>query len=156
VTITGTGGPTFVYRINCGGPAVAPFVADQLFTGGTQFSTTSTVSMTGIANAAPAAVYQTERYSNSTYTLGGLTAGGAYTVRLHFAEIYWTTANSRLFNVTINGNQVLTNFDIFAAAGKNVAVVRDFAATANPSGQIVIGFITVKDRAKVSGIELFH
>ena len=52
-----------------------------------------------------------------------------YTVRLHFAEIYWTAAGQRRFNVAINGTQVLTNFDIFATAGANKALVRDFSAT---------------------------
>jgi len=34
-----------------------------------------------------------------------------------FAEIYWTKTGQRIFNVSINGAQVLTNFDIVAAAG---------------------------------------
>ena len=49
---------------------------------------------------------------------------------------------------------MLTNFDIFATAGANKAVVRDFAANANGSGQIVVSYTTVTDNAKSSGIEL--
>jgi len=57
--------------------------------------------------------------------------------------------------VSINGTQVLTNFDIFAAAGsKNRAVIEQFAANANTSGQYVITFTTVKDNSLVSGIEV--
>jgi hypothetical protein len=49
----------------------------------------------------------------------------------------------------------LSAFDIFAAAGaKNKAVVRQFSATANAGGQIVIQFTRVKDKALVSGIEI--
>jgi hypothetical protein len=155
VTVTGAV-PAYVYRINSGGAALAPFAADQFFAGGASFSTTATIS-TAAANAAPAAIYQNERYGDFTYTLAGLTAGAAYTVRLHLAEIYWNAANSRLFNLKINGTQVLTNFDVFAAAGgKNIAYVRDLPATANASGQIVLGFVSVKDKAKVNGIEVFH
>ena len=78
-----------------------------------------------------------------------------YTVRLHFAEIYWTAAGQRVFNVSINGSQVLSNFDIFGTAGgKDIAVVKQFITLANSSGKIIIHFTTVKDNAKISGIEI--
>jgi hypothetical protein len=88
--------------------------------------------------------------------MSDLTPGATYTVRLHFAEIYWSSAGQRVFNVKINGTQVLTNFDIIAAAGaKNRAVVRQFTATADSSGKIVLEFDSVVNYAKVSGIEIF-
>lgn len=145
---------TPVYQINCGGPAVSPFAADQYATGGTPFSASATVTTSGVSNAAPAAVYQSERYGNETYTFPSLTVNGSYTVRLHFAEIYFTAAGQRVFNVLVNGTQVLTNFDIFAAAGANKALVLDFAATANASGKIAVQLVSVTDNAKVSGIEI--
>ena len=135
--------------------AVAPFVADQFFTGGTARTVTNTITTTGVTNAAPQAVYQTERYGSSTYTVTGLPASAPYTVRLHFAELFQTAAGKRVFNVLINGTTVLSNFDIFAAAGAAFkAVVRDFSANANASGQIVINFNTVTDNATIEGIEL--
>jgi len=147
---------TAAYRIRSGGGgAVGTFSADRLFSGGNTFATGSAVSTAGVANAAPAAVYQGERYGNFTYTLTGLAAGATYTVRLHFAEVYWSSAGARVFNVSINGAQVLTNFDIFVAAGGNFkALVRDFAAAANPGGQIVLQYSTVRDNAKSSGLEI--
>jgi len=146
---------TPVYQVDCGAGAVSPFTADQFFSGGSGFSTSNAVATTGVANAAPAAVYQSERYGNVSYTFPSLTVGGTYTVRLHFAEIYFSAANSRLFNASVNGTQVLTSLDIFVAAGgANKALVRDFPATANPSGKIVVSFVGVKDNAKVSGIEI--
>jgi beta-galactosidase len=76
-------------------------------------------------------------------------------VILHFAETYWTQTNQRVFNVNINGTAALTNFDIFAKAGAaNKAVTDTLSATANPSGQIVIQFATVKDNAQVNAIEI--
>ena len=87
------------------------------------------------------AVYQTQRDGTFTYTIPGLTAGAQYTVLLHFAEIYFTAAGDREYNVAINGTTVLTNFDQFAAAGgKDIAVVKTFTTTANSSGQIVVSF----------------
>ena len=147
----GTGG----VDISAGGPAAAPFVADEDFTGGTAAATTNAISTTGVTNPAPQSVYQHNRYGNFTYTIPGLTAGASYTVRLDFAEEYWTAAGSRTFNVLINGNQVLTNFDIFATAGGEFkAVAESFTATASSSGAITIQFVTVKDNAQVNGIEI--
>jgi beta-glucanase (GH16 family) len=144
-----------IVAINAGGGAQASFAADEDFTGGTQSSSTATINTTGVTNPAPTAVYQSQRFGNFTYTIPGLTAGTSYTVRLHFAEFYWTQAGQRVFNVKINGTQVLTNFDIIAAAGAaDKAVVEQLTTTGNSSGQIVIQFTTVKDNASVNGIEI--
>ena len=141
--------------ISAGGPAAAPFVADEDFTGGTTAATTTAISTTGITNPAPQSVYQHNRYGNFTYTIPGLTAGASYAVRLDFAEEYWTAAGSRTFNVLINGTQVLTNFDIFATAGGEFkAVAESFTATASSAGAVTIQFVTVKDNAQVNGIEI--
>ena len=154
VTVSST--PTAVYRIDCGSTSVvSPFTADQYSSGGTQRTVTNTITTSGVTNPAPAAVYQSERYGNSTYTLPNLTAGSQYTVRLHFAELYQTATGKRVFNVAINSTTVLSNFDIYATAGGNYkAVVREFTATANASGQIVIQLTTVTDNATIEGIEI--
>jgi hypothetical protein len=148
---SGTGG----VDISAGGPAAAPYAADEDFTGGATSNTTHAITTTGLTDPAPQSVYQHNRYGNFTYTIPGLTPGGSYTVRLHFAEEYWTTAGSRIFNVLINGTQVLTNFDIFATAGgEYIAVIEPFTATASSTGTITIQFVTVKDNAQVNGIEI--
>lgn len=144
-------------QINSGGPAVSPFVADTGFVGGSTINHANTIDLSGVTNPAPMAVYQTARIGNFTYTIpaSGFAAGSTHTVRLHFAETFWSTAGSRVFNVSINGTTVLTNFDIFAAAGaKNKAIVEQFMVNANSSGQYVIQFTTVKDNSLVSGIEI--
>src|SRR5262249_32661267 len=138
-----------------GGGAAGAFAADADFAGGSTFSTTDAIDTTGVASPAPQAVYQTERFGNFTYTVPGLTPGASYTVRLHFAEIFWTSAGQRVFNVAINGQQVLSNFDIFATAGgKDKAVVEQFTATADAQGRITTAYTTVVDNAKSSGIEV--
>ncbi len=144
-----------IYGVNSGGSAASPFVADAYYSGGSASSTGATIDTSGVTSPAPQAVYQTERYGNSTYTLPSLTPARSYVVRLHFAEIYWSQAGKRIFNVSINGTQVLTNFDIYADAGaSNKATIKEFTAAANGSGQIVVGFVGVTDSAKVSGIEI--
>ena len=155
VTVSTT--PTTVYRINCGGSAVSPFTADQFSSGGTARTVTNTINLSGLANAAPQGVYQSERYGNVTYTLPSLVVGASYTVRLHFAELFQTAAGKRVFNVAINGTTVLSNFDIFATTGAEFkATLRDFTATANSSGQIVVKTTTVTDNATIEGIEIIR
>jgi hypothetical protein len=142
-------------QINSGGPAVTPFVADEDFAGGGTINHANTIDLSGVINPAPMAAYQTARIGNFTYTLPGFAAGSSHAVRLHFAETYWTAAGKRVFNVSINGAQVLAKFDIFAAAGaKNKAVIEQFTANANASGQYVITFSSVIDNSLLSGIEV--
>jgi hypothetical protein len=151
-----------IVAINSGGPAVSnsgggddSFVADENFSGGGPATTTNTIVTAGVANAAPEAVYQSERAGVFTYTIPGLSAGTQYTVLLHFAEFYWTAAGKRVFNVAINGTTVLSNFDIYATVGGNKALVEQFTATANSSGQIVIAFTGgAANQPVISGIEI--
>jgi hypothetical protein len=138
---------------------VPPFTADADFNSGNVFGSATGIDLSGSANPAPAAVYQTCRWAPSfSYTIPGLSAGATYTVRLHFAELTWTAAGQRKFNVAINGTNVLSAFDILAAAGgSNRAITEQFTATANASGQIVIGFSQGgADNPEVNGIEVLH
>jgi hypothetical protein len=142
-------------QINSGGPAVSPFAADIDFAGGSTIHHANTIDLSGVTNPAPMAVYQTARVGNFTYTIPGFAAGSSHTVRLHFAETFFAAAGSRTFNVGINGTQVLTAFDIFAAAGaKNKAIIKQFTVNANASGQYVIQFTNVVNQSLVCGIEV--
>ena len=141
--------------VNSGGSASGHFVADANVVGGTVGAVaTATIDTSGLVAPAPQAVYQAERYGNMTYTFPGLISGATYRVRLHSAETFWTAIGQRRFNVLINGSQVLTNFDIIAAAGAaNKAVINEFNAVAT-GGQITIQCVTVTDNARASGIEI--
>ena len=141
--------------IDAGGPAAGSYSADADFSGGNTFSTTNSINTSADTTGAPASVYQSERYGNFTYTVPGLVAGSTHTVNLHFAEIYWTSAGQRVFHVSINGQQVLTSFDIVATVGSaNKAIVKSFTAVADSSGNIQIVFTSVQDNAKVSAIDV--
>jgi Malectin domain/Chitobiase/beta-hexosaminidase C-terminal domain/Fibronectin type III domain/DUF5010 C-terminal domain len=154
--------PTTGIAINAGGPADGSFVADEDFTGGATIDHANTINTSKVTNPAPAAVYQSARVAATagagttfSYTIGGFTAGSSNTVRLHFCETFWTAAGDRQFNVSINGTQVLTNFDIFATAGgENIANIQQFTEPANASGQYVIVFTSDIDKALISGIEI--
>ncbi len=144
-------------QIDAGGGVASPFVTDTDFNNGNEFSTTTAVGTSGVTNAAPEAVYQSVRWAPSfTYIVPGLAPGSSYTVRLHFAELSWTAAGQRIFNVAINGTTVLSNFDIFTTAGGEYkALVEQFTATADSLGQITISFSKgTADNPEVAGIEI--
>jgi hypothetical protein len=142
-------------QINCGGPAVSPFVADVDFTGGGTVGHSDLFNVSGVTNAAPMAVYQTARVGNFSYIIPGFASGSTHTVRLHFAEPFFTKSGSRTFNVSINGTTVLTNFDIFATTGAIYkALVEQFTLPASPTGDYVITFSSVINQSLVNGIEI--
>ena len=159
-TVGATAAPlTPVVQIDAGGGQVGTFAADTGFDTGNPFSSGAGIDLSAAANGAPAQVYQSCRWAPSfRYTIGGLAAGAAYTVRLHFAELTWTAAGQRRFNVSINNATVLPNFDIFAGAGgQNRAITEQFPTTANGAGQIVIAFTNGGvDNPEVNGIEVLH
>ena len=82
-------------------------------------------------------------------------ADGNYNVTLDFAETYVTAAGQRIFSVSINGTQVLTNFDIYAAAGgMNIAVQRTFPVTVT-NGTLSVNFIPgAVENPKINGMEV--
>ena len=147
------------YALNTGGNATGNFATDNFWSGSTNiFSAATAIDTNGVAFAAPQLVYQTERWSNFSYTLPNLIPNRAYIVRLHFAEISpsVTTTNDRRFHIAINGTQMLTNFDIFAATGaKFRAMAKTFTANADSSGQIAIALTKgASNEAKLSGLEV--
>jgi len=142
-----------IAAINAGGAAAGTFQADANFTGGATYSTTATI--TGAPSGIPSAIYQSERNTNFTYTFTGLAPASYHRVELHFAEIYWTLPGKRIFDVSLNGKQILNDFDIFAAAGGiNKAIVKPFVVKPDAAGTITLQFTTILDQAKVSGISI--
>jgi hypothetical protein len=144
------------HQIDAGGPGAVPFVADAFVAGGFVTTDPAPIDRSAVTDPAPAAVYQTVRWGPHTYTLPSLNPGARYRLRLHFVEVVYNAAGLRRFNVAVNGLQVLTNFDIFAAAGARYrAVVKDFAATASASGQIVVALTNgTNDFPALAGLEV--
>ncbi len=161
-TISGIEIRPMIHALNSGGSAAGRFTADALFGGGLTLTTATAINTTGVEAAAPASLYQSERYNTGSfsYTLNYLMPWEYYLVRLHFAEIHYTASAQRYFNVLIAGTQVLTNFDkVAAAGGANKAVVKEFLGRADANGNMVIQFtpgtVAGKDgNPTISGIEV--
>lgn len=143
------------YRIHCGGESLFDsqgnfWEADGHYTGGQTFGTDSTVTSTDTP-----ALYKTERWNDASLSYSFNVPAGDYTVRLHFAEIYDAdfVAGTRVFDVAINGTTVAQGLDVFAEAGADVALIKEYTATA-ADGKIEIAFTNVVGNAKVSAIEV--
>ncbi len=156
-----------VLGINCGGSQIgffrfgAPppaFAQDRDFQGGKTDAVGEPAKAidTQVPNAAPAAVYQCERWGKCTYTIAA-PKGRPCTVRLHFAEVKFDPGQ-RKFNVDINGRRVLSDFDIAAESGKDKAVVKDFPGISpDANGNIVIAFTRGSaDEPKICGIQVLR
>jgi hypothetical protein len=152
VTATFTNGPTS-FRINCGGSAYTAaggvvFAADGIYNnGGSAYSTGSAIS--GTSNDP---LYQSERWATS-FSYNFPLADGIYEVTLMFAEIYYNSPGSRVFNVAMEGTQVITNLDIWAKVGMNAAYNVTNRVTVS-DGQLNIAFSRVVDNAKISAIQV--
>jgi len=146
-----------VQRVNAGGSRYTGsevWAADKSYTdgswgyvGGYTYSTSA-----AIANTGDDTLYQSERWwsGNGSYKFD--LPNGEYFVTLKFAEIYYSSAASRSFDVVIEGRTVLANFDIFQqAGGKNRAIDRTFPVTVN-DGQLNIGFVPRVGAPKVNAI----
>jgi len=123
--------------------------AEQGFVGGR--AATPASATTNIAGTADDALYRTGVFGMTGFKQA--VANGTYDVTLKMAENYWTTAGSRVFNVTAEGLSELQNVDIFAAVGKNAAYDRTFRVVVS-DGELDLGFTAVKDHAIVSAIQI--
>jgi hypothetical protein len=152
-TPTPTNSPFAPIRINAGGTPYTDvsgnvWGGDYDDIGGNTAATGASVSGT----TAPV-IDQTCRWGGFSYQFA--VPNGSYTVVLKFAEIYFTTAGSRMFNVSTNGTQVLSNFDIVAPAGGALkALDKPFPVTVT-NGQISIPFTAGSaDQLMVNAIEI--
>lgn len=147
-------------RVVCGSDdPVAGFVPDpDMASGGLNSSDTKVDA--SASNAAPAEIYQTERYGKDFTFNFPVPRDQRYIVRLHFAEIFDDGAGRRFENVYVNRRAVLTNLDIYTAAGgMNKALIKEFRGiTANRRGNISIRITSTADspdqNAKISAIEI--
>jgi len=137
--VTSPSSTTVPIFINAGGAAFTDasgqtWAADNSYSGGATWAVANSI---GGTTAQP--LYQTCRYGAFSYNF--TVPNGSYNVTLKFADPSSTGPGQRLFAAVLNGYTVLSNFDIFAAAGgRNVAVDRVFPVNVT-NGQITIQFL---------------
>jgi hypothetical protein len=100
-------------------------------------STLKTVT-TAIGNTTEDALYQSYRYGKD-FGYNIPLANGSYTVEFQFVESYWGAAAQRVFDVHLEGQEVISNLDLFSSAGKNNAYVVSKTVTVS-GGQLNVRF----------------
>ncbi|MGB3773708.1 MAG: PKD domain-containing protein, partial [Leeuwenhoekiella sp.] len=154
-------GDDFALRINAGGPEVVyngqVFASDRNFVGGREFANEA---------ATVSTLFKTERSSlTQVFDYAIPVPDGTYNVNLYFAEIYWGANGGgaggnrkRVFDVILNGDLILNNYDINADVGPQTEVVKTYEVTVT-NGQLNINFSALSNvgginQPKLSGIEV--
>lgn len=143
----------FPLKINCGGPAALGYLPEQGWTLTADYGSidggNSTFSFS-INNTDEDEIYQSEKWGMTTYRVR--LPNGVYNVKLMFAENYHNQAGQRIFDVWLENERVLQNFDIYSLVGKNTAYVKEINNVSVNDGYLDIYFVTHKDNPMINGI----
>ena len=151
---------TFIARINAGGGSYVDSLgkmwsADQNFVGTSYTYGISQV----IAGTNDSALYQNERSginsSSFAYEIP-VTTPGIYNVNLHFAELYWQQAGQRIFDVDIEGQSFLNDFDILLEGGAKTALTKSTRLAVTDGGLSINFEATTIDNPEVTAIEILR
>ncbi len=149
LTVTPGADAAVVFAVNAGGAGYTDsdgtfFQSDTGFTGGQVYATSNS-----IAGTADEVLYQSERYGSFNYRIP--VTNGSYEISIKLAEIYFTAADERLFSVAAEGQEVVSNLDIYAQAGNYAAL--DIVRTVNVTdGELTLEFIAGKENSKLSAL----
>jgi hypothetical protein len=120
-------------KINCGPNelAVSGWEQDDSYlTGGKDYNFNDDISTEGVANAAPADVYNTVVHYDKadevhSYNFASV-PNGTYTVRMHFYD----TFGGRKMNYSFEGEELISNFDIVTeSGGSGIPLAKDVTVT---------------------------
>jgi peptidoglycan/xylan/chitin deacetylase (PgdA/CDA1 family) len=124
------------------------FQADKYYDGGELSSTTDE-----IAGTTADAMFRTERYGTYSYKIPVTT--GTFTIKLFMAEIFNSAAGTRSFNVSVEGQKVLSNVDLYTLVGHDGAyeyVVENVRVT---DGTLDIALESIVDNATLAGFAIY-
>ncbi|MDJ0594391.1 MAG: malectin domain-containing carbohydrate-binding protein [Pleurocapsa sp. MO_226.B13] len=140
-------------RTNAGGDGKSD-ISGQIWQASIGFSNDRTFSNNNpIAQTEDDFLYQSE-HNGQDFSYSQEVTNGSYDVTLHFAEIFFNQSGKRVFDVTLEDQLVLDDFDIYAqAGGKNIALERTFNVNVS-DGSLDLDFLSSVDLAKISAIEI--
>ncbi len=139
-------------RINAGGTAYTDSNGVS-WSADTGFSTSeSKGDVLAVNNTTDDRLFYQRRFAND-FTFSTPVANGNYTLKLFFVETFYSTTGSRIFNVSAEGVQVITNLDLVAEAGKLNPVTKTFNVTV-ADGKLDLRFFSNVEKAIISAIEL--
>jgi PKD repeat protein len=167
--------PAPLYRVNAGGSQInatdsspANWLADSSDTVGTGGPLRTGGNVAGWADPwdgtrdgslpsnAPTGLFSSERWAPHGYQFP-VDPGTPLTVKLFFANNCDCTqsAGQRVFNVAIDGQPVLSNYDIVADVGNKSGEMKSYDITAPASGRVTVDLSNgTADNALVNGVEV--
>ncbi len=167
---SGCTNPTTNYRVNCGGPVLGSGGDDWMEDSdanrspwvNTGFASTTTATIDtsdpSLPDGTPMELFQSERWdwtSSPEMRWDFPVTDGDYIVRLYFAENYGPNQHvgARVFDLTLEGELVLDDYDIFADVGGNTGVMKEFR-TSISDGELSLNFLHVVENPNIAGIEI--
>jgi Malectin domain len=157
-----TRGPKIVYRVNCGSDKAYTdtngnvWLADQALADGKAWGVAGGGAIGRAIQTIPGTpspgVYRAERYGKCRYEFNA--PAGAYTVRLHFAETFYSNfkPGDRVFDVSVNGKIAKGIDTIKDGGGFSRPSVRRLSGIAPEDGKITVRL----SKGLINGIEVFQ
>ncbi|WP_370618062.1 PKD domain-containing protein [Mumia qirimensis] len=162
-----------LYRVNAGGSAVSSIDSGPswegdtstsspyrgIFTSASTYSPSATVDAT-VPAGTPVGVFDSERRPSSSLTSMKWTfpvqQGRPLQVRLYFANraSSTNTPGKRIFDVKIDGTEVLSRFDIVASVGHQRGTMRAYDITSD--GTVNIDFVNRTNNPLINAIEIIR
>src|SRR4051795_1084738 len=126
--------------------------ADRSFVGG---ATTANAIRTGPTGTTDPALFKTMRYGKDfSYAIPVATAG-TYLLRLHTAELNFSTPGSRRFTISAEGKPVTEDLDLAKAPGIRTPWTLEVPVTVT-DGTLNLRFLAALDYAQIAGIEILR
>lgn len=158
------GGAAFGTRIHAidsgreaGGP-ISGWSQDADFAGGLTYNWNNAIDTTGLIDPAPAAVYETVRYTPHSYLLTGFAASQPVKLRFHFTDDQ-TSTGVRVFDIRVQGSipAALDNIDVADLVGnvKYKGLILEHVTAADGSGEVLIEVENVTGNGMIGGIESY-
>lgn len=144
---------TFPLKINCGGPSALGYLPEQSWNLTSDYGSMDGGNATysfNINNTDEDEIYQTEKWGMTTYRVR--LPIGIYNVKLMFAENYHNQSGQRIFDVWVENEKVLQNFDVYSLVGRNTAYEKIVNNVSISDGYLDIYFVTHKDNPMINGI----
>jgi hypothetical protein len=149
--------PALPFRVNCGGPALSGFIADQEWTYALEYGRVGGYSIahqagTQFQGTTQPEIYEAELRDVTFYNIR--LAEGIYNVTLLLAETEYNAVNQRVFDVYCEGQLCFNNLDIYNEAGSYSALAKVIENLSVDDGLLEVYLEASQGETVLSGIKI--
>ncbi|MCA9731315.1 PQQ-dependent sugar dehydrogenase, partial [candidate division KSB1 bacterium] len=149
----------YIRRVNAGGPSYVKndeyWHTDQPFEGnawGYEDSEGIYTTPDSVLGSNYGFIYRSERWGQQSYHFT-VPANGRYRVTLHFAEIWYSANQKRVFDAWLENTLAIANLDIYKTIGHDRALAVIFELEIE-DGEVTIALTSHIEDPKIAGIEV--